>query len=81
MHQVGRARSAVVDYLCEYIRREKPRSIATWVADDVYLHILAAARTVGTDKLKPIFLVLGEKVSYDEIRIVLAHMLGGTSGQ
>jgi ATP-dependent DNA helicase RecQ len=75
MHQTQRARSTVSDYLCEFIRTERPQSIAAWVADDVYKRVEAAARRVGTDRLKPIFIALGEQVSYDAIRLVVTHVL------
>jgi ATP-dependent DNA helicase RecQ len=74
MHQTNRGRSAVHDYLCEFIRTERPASITGWVAQDLYDRIAAAARQVGTDRLKPIFLTLGEKVSYDDIRLVVTHL-------
>jgi ATP-dependent DNA helicase RecQ len=75
MHQTGRKRATVVDYLSDFIRAEKPESIAAWVPDTLYHRIQSTARLVGTDKLKPIFLALGEKVDYDDIRLVVAHML------
>jgi len=50
-------------------------SIALWVPDALYHRILNTARLVGTEKLKPIYLALGEKVEYDEIRLVVAHMV------
>ena len=75
MHQTQRKRPTVVDYLADFIRGEKPASIATWVADDLYQRILNTARLVGTEKLKPIYLALGEKVEYDDIRLVVAHIL------
>jgi ATP-dependent DNA helicase RecQ len=74
MHQTNRGRSTVLDYLCDYIRQERPASIATWVSDETYQRVAAAARQVGTERLKPIFITLGEKVSYDDIRLVLAHL-------
>jgi ATP-dependent DNA helicase RecQ len=74
MRHTGRTLSTVQNYLCEFIRRERPTSISAWVGDDVYTRVAAAARQVGTDRLKPIFVALGEKVSYDDIRLVLAHM-------
>jgi ATP-dependent DNA helicase RecQ len=76
MHQMSLSRSTIVDYLSQFIRHEKPRSIAVWVADDLYQRIAAAARAVGTERLKPIFMALGEKVSYDDIRLVVAHLQG-----
>jgi ATP-dependent DNA helicase RecQ len=74
MHQTNRGRSTVNDYLCDFIREEKPASVAPWVAEETYQRVAAAARQVGTERLKPIFLALGEKVSYDDIRLVLAHL-------
>ncbi len=75
MHQTNRGRSTVIDYLAEYIREERPPSIAAWVKDEIYQRVAAAARRVGTDRLKPIFLALGEQVAYDDIRLVVAHLL------
>jgi ATP-dependent DNA helicase RecQ len=75
MHQTNRGRSTVLDYLGDYIRQERPASIAAWVSNETYQRVTAAARQVGTERLKPIFITLGEKVSYDDIRIVLAHLL------
>jgi ATP-dependent DNA helicase RecQ len=74
MHQTERARSTINDYLAEFIRRERPPNIKQWIADDVYERVAAAARQVGRGFLKPIFLALGESISYDEIRLVLAHL-------
>jgi ATP-dependent DNA helicase RecQ len=73
MQQLSRARSTVFQYLCDYIRAERPPSVADWVPDDLYQRIAAAAREVGTQRLKPIFLALGEKVDYDTIRVVVTH--------
>jgi ATP-dependent DNA helicase RecQ len=80
MHQTGRARATICDYLTEYIREEKPRSIAVWVAEGVYQRVAMAARRVGMERLKPIFIELGEQVSYDDIRLVVTHLsaLGGS---
>jgi ATP-dependent DNA helicase RecQ len=74
MHQMNRSRGTVVDYLMEYIRSEKPASITTWVPDETYQRVAAASRQVGTERLKPIFLVLGESVDYDTIRLVVTHL-------
>lgn len=71
--QTGRSRSTIVEYLTQYIREVAPPSVSSWVAPEVYHRILAAARQHGTQLLKPIYLALGEKVPYDEIRIALAH--------
>lgn len=74
MHQTGRGRATVMDYLCEFIRQEPDVSISTWLDNDVYQKVAAVARQVGTERLKPIFIALEEKVSYDEIRIAVGFL-------
>ena len=74
MQHLGRARSTVAEYLCEFIRSERPASIDAWVDGTRYQQVLTAARLVGTGRLKPIFVALGESVPYDDIRLVLTHL-------
>jgi ATP-dependent DNA helicase RecQ len=74
MHQTGRSRPTTVDYLCDYIRVDRPASVKTWVSADIYERVAAAVKQHGSTRLKPIFLALEEKVSYDDIRIVVAHL-------
>src|SRR5208282_2811171 len=74
IHWTGRAKSTVVEYLAEFIRQERPASIDPWVKKDACDQIAWAARRVGSDRLKPIFVALGETVSYDDIKLVLAHL-------
>jgi ATP-dependent DNA helicase RecQ len=76
MHQMSLSRSTIMDYLAQYIRGEKPASIKTWVADDLYQRVAQVARQHGLDRLKPIFIALGETVAYDTIRLVVAHLQG-----
>jgi ATP-dependent DNA helicase RecQ len=72
--QQGLKRTTVVVHLVDWIRAEKPDSIETWVDRTVYQRVAEAARQVGGSRLKPIYLLLGEKVSYDDIRLVVAHL-------
>jgi ATP-dependent DNA helicase RecQ len=74
MHQSNLARSTVMDHLAGFIRHERPASIQTWVDDATYQRIAEVSRQVGADRLKPIFIALGESIDYDRIRIVLAHL-------
>ncbi len=74
MEETGRARSTVMDYLADFIHRERPASLTPWVTDELYQRIAAAARRTGTDRLKPIYIALGEQVAYDDIRLVVTHM-------
>jgi len=78
MERTGWSRSKVVGHLAEYIGDERPRTIATWVTDQAVQAVSAAAQQVGRERLKPIYVQLGERFSYDEIRLVLAHMGAGT---
>jgi ATP-dependent DNA helicase RecQ len=68
--------STVTGYLEQFIREVRPASIKPWVADDLYLRIVTAGRQVGTERLKPAYLLLGETVPYDAIRLVFAHLKG-----
>lgn len=74
LHQTGKSRSTVTDYLCDFIRQTKPGKLTPWVDEALADRIARAARQVGGDRLKPIFLALDEKVPYDDIRLVLAHL-------
>jgi ATP-dependent DNA helicase RecQ len=79
MHQTGRSRGTVSDYLCAFIQEERPANIDHWVTRDIYQRVAAAVRDVGADRLKPIFVALNEQVSYDDIRLVVAHLTGQQS--
>jgi ATP-dependent DNA helicase RecQ len=74
VQQTQRAASTVVQYLEQYIREEKPSSIEAWVPPQTYARVAQAAKSVGAERLKPIFLELGEQVPYDVIRLVVEHL-------
>ncbi|HZU36114.1 MAG TPA: DNA helicase RecQ [Gemmataceae bacterium] len=74
VQRTARSRTTVVEYLAAFIEAERPASIAAWVPDTVHARVAAAARQVGTARLKPIFIALGEQVPYDDIRLVVAHL-------
>ncbi|HYM59511.1 MAG TPA: RQC domain-containing protein, partial [Thermoanaerobaculia bacterium] len=74
MRETGRSRGTVVGYLCAFIDETLPASVAPWVADSVYERVAIAADELGPSLLRPLRERLGEDVSYDEIRIVLAHL-------
>jgi ATP-dependent DNA helicase RecQ len=78
MRQMNYQCSTALGYLRDYILTEKPASIETWVPRAVYQRVQEAARQVGMQRLKPIYLALGEQVSYDDIRLVVAHLQGHT---
>jgi ATP-dependent DNA helicase RecQ len=80
--KLGRAKSTTTQYLVEYIAREKPASIAPWVADPEYTRIRQTAINMNEDRVKPIFEQLNGELAadqvpdhpYEHIRITLAHM-------
>jgi ATP-dependent DNA helicase RecQ len=74
MAKVGLARSTVMEYLATFVRLEKPPDLGPWVDEVTFAKVRAAARQVGAERLKPIFLALNEKVPYDQIRLVIALM-------
>jgi len=73
-------RAKVIGLLAEFIQDERLPAIDTWVSEELYQRIAAAARRTGTERLKPIFLMLGEKVPYDDIRLVVAHLTSDEAG-
>jgi ATP-dependent DNA helicase RecQ len=73
-HKINRARSTVAGYLTEFISEEKPANIRTWVADDIYRKVCAAAAECSERRLTPIFERLDGRIPYDTIRLVLAHV-------
>ena len=74
MHQTKRSRSTICDYLCDFIRIEKPADVHFWIDQASYDVIAQAARREGTERLKPIFIALEEKYDYDKIRLVVTHL-------
>jgi ATP-dependent DNA helicase RecQ len=71
--QTGRAISTIYGYLCEFVRDEQPVSIEPWVEPNTYRLISDTIDTLRPQSLKPVFVALDGKVSYDEIRIVMIH--------
>ncbi len=72
--QTKLARSTVADHLADFIRMEKPKSIAHWVTEELQVRIAAVAEEHGTARLKPAYLALNEEVGYEVIRIVFAFL-------
>jgi len=74
MTKLARAKSTILQYLVEYIVRERPANIAPWVAEAEYRRICDTAQRLNEDRAKPIFESLNGSSSYESIRLVLAHM-------
>jgi len=69
--RLARAPSTVRGYLGLFIQQERITDSSPWVDPVTAERIVDAAGQVGTDRLKPIFDLLGGQVSYDQIRIVV----------
>jgi len=73
MEHTRRARSTVIGDLCELIEDGRaPSPLRTWVSEEVEDQIRQAAEQAGIERLRPIKDIVGDAVSYDEIRIVVA---------
>jgi ATP-dependent DNA helicase RecQ len=81
MSATGRTRGTVVEYLAEYLREERPASLAPWISEAVYQRVAMAVRRRGMERLKPIYIELGESVPYDDIRLVVAHLAARSPGK
>ena len=68
----SRASTTVRDYLVEFITATVQSDPAPWVTETDYLRIRETCRSVGTERLKPIFEALNESIPYDQIRIAVA---------
>ncbi len=72
--EVARSRGTVVNYLMDFIEAERPATITAWISETDYERIAAVVGELGTERLRPVFEALGGTVSYDDIRIVGAHI-------
>ena len=78
MEVTARKVGTVVDYLCAFIRRERPASIESWVPEAIQERVKAATAKLGSAFLRPIFEELEEKISYEMIKISLAFFSHGS---
>lgn len=69
---IGRANTTVQGYLEQFIREQKLEDPTAWVTGETARRVESALEECGQRALKPIFEHLGEEVSYEEIRIVVA---------
>ncbi|MCA9081451.1 MAG: HRDC domain-containing protein, partial [Planctomycetaceae bacterium] len=69
-HQLGRARSTTMGYLCDYIRENAIDDPSPWIDTATADRIRAEIDRQGFGPLKPLYLALDEQVDYDTIRIV-----------
>jgi ATP-dependent DNA helicase RecQ len=72
VQDIGQKQSTIAQYLVEYVQHENIVDPSPWVDEITEGQVREAIEAVGMDRLKPIFLYLEERVSYEHIRIVAA---------
>ncbi|MEA1921956.1 MAG: DNA helicase RecQ [Pseudomonadota bacterium] len=68
--KMDRARSTTSGYLTTYIRHLEISDPTAWVSAENVQKIEVAMKELGSAPLKPIFVKLEEKISYEEIKLV-----------
>jgi ATP-dependent DNA helicase RecQ len=76
----GRARSTIAGYLADFIITEHPGTIAPWVDREQVEAITPVVTRLGTDRLKPIYDEFEGRMSYDVIKVVVAHVVARSGG-
>jgi ATP-dependent DNA helicase RecQ len=79
MAMTARARTTIAGYLADFIVTERPASIDAWLPRDQYDLIAPAVERLGTERLKPIYEEFEGSISYDDIRLVVAHRVARVS--
>jgi ATP-dependent DNA helicase RecQ len=78
--QIGRAKSTVTTYLTDYIREQKIVDPTRWLASADVEKIRAAVQQVGNiESISPMKRLLGDDITYDQIRIVVECIRAETS--
>ena len=77
--RMGRAVSTTRGYLSDYIQHKKITDPGRWVDADTIAKITDVVKQIGDGPLRPYFLALDEKVSYDEIRVVVGCLKNAPS--
>lgn len=72
--QVGVSHSTVWRQLADWVEREKPRSIESWVDPETYKRAAAALGSNHAQYLQPIYESLNGEIPYDKLRAVQAHL-------
>lgn len=72
----ARQPSTIIDYLVEALDNGEQFELTPFVAPDHYAPIFAALQQSEDGKLRPIKDQLGENYSYNEIRLIRAHING-----
>lgn len=74
---INRAESTTLQYLVEYLQREKVTTPLPWVDEPTFNRIVDAVNQTGAERMKPVFDFLQGQVDYHHIRISLACLHHG----
>jgi ATP-dependent DNA helicase RecQ len=69
----GLTTSTVWDHLAEYVKQERPESVAPWIDPHAYREVIVAAEASQGGFLKPIYERLEGRVGYGQIRVIITH--------
>jgi ATP-dependent DNA helicase RecQ len=74
---------SVIALVAEMIERGDTEFQPAWLAPELYDRIAAACQKLGTERLKPLKEVLPPETTYEQIRLVVAHLLvlGSANGR
>lgn len=70
----GRKVNSVVDMVGKLVEGGEVEFESKWLSADRYAQIAKAIQQLGTERLKPVKEALPEETSYEEIRLVMAHL-------
>jgi ATP-dependent DNA helicase RecQ len=70
----GRKLSSVIDLVIKLLEEREIAFDSKWLSDDRYTQIASAVRQFGKERLKPVKEALPEDITYEEIRLVAAHL-------
>jgi ATP-dependent DNA helicase RecQ len=70
----GRRIQAVISLVAEMIERGETQFQQNWLSPEKYNQIAEACRNLGTDRLKPLKESLPAEITYEEIKLVAAHL-------
>ena len=77
----GRQMSSVVQLVAEMIEAGQLQFQRSWIGEQKVTEIETACAKVGMERLKPIKDALPETISFDEIRLVVAHLKWRAAGR
>ena len=70
----GRKLSTVIDMVAKLVEEREIEYDAKWIKAERYAQIATAVQQFGKERLKPVKEALPEETTYDEIRLVAAHL-------